>query len=88
MLISESVPIIVLYVPDACLASNAVCNPSTLEITWLCESSATAAVIVMSEEPLNSALPDRSPPKLIVLAVANVVAVDAFPDKAPTNVAA
>ena len=47
------------------------------------EFAATAAVIVMSCEPLKDALPLKSPPKLIVLAVSKVVAVLALPLKLP-----
>ena len=43
------------------------------------EFAATVALIVISVEPLNDALPLKSPPKLIVRAVAKVVAVLAFP---------
>jgi hypothetical protein len=61
--------------------SNAVCNPSTLDMTWLWESSATVAVIEALALPSNEADPVTSPVKEIVLAVASFVAVAAFPEQ-------
>ena len=45
----------------------------------------TVAVIVISEEPSNSAEPDKSPPKEIVLDVANLVAVSTLPVTLPVT---
>ena len=73
------------------LPSKAVCNPSTLLMIWLCESSATTAVIDTFPVPSNEVEPDTSPVNDIVLAVVNLAAldaVDAFPLNEPLNVGA
>ena len=45
----------------------------------------TAAVIVTSDVPLNEAEPLRSPPREIVRAFCNAVAVPALPDTSPVT---
>jgi len=42
-------------------------------------------VIEISAEPLNEAEPERSPAKLIVLAVSRIVAEPAFPEVVPVT---
>ena len=79
VLMSLSVPITVLYVPDACLPSSAVCNPSTFEITWLWLSSATVTVSVALPRLVNVALPDASPESVNVGSAVAVVAMDTLP---------
>ena len=44
------------YEEDANLAFKAVCKPSTLLITWLCESSAIVTAILVVPEPETSPL--------------------------------
>ena len=47
------------------LRSSAVCNPSTLPIMWLCESSTTAAVRVALPKLVIVTLPVKSPARVI-----------------------
>ena len=47
------------------------------------ESAAIVAVKVTPADPSKETLPVKSPPKVIVLAVANLEAVEALPDRDP-----
>ena len=58
---------------------NVFCRLSILAIVWLWESSLTVTFNVTSLNPSNDTLPLQSDPKVIVLAVASLVAAAAVP---------
>ena len=68
------------YDDEASFASKAVCNPSTLLITWLCESSATVTDNVALPRFVNVALPEASPERVSVGSAVAVVVILALPE--------